>query len=108
MSDAAETIERPVGYGQMKPIIDAVMREYKLTEAALVSKGSTSATPAEARQVCCWLAIKLLRLTRQEIAEVLGRDKHNAHAGARSIEKKRASDTYIKQVTDKLLSELSA
>lgn len=107
MSDATETIERPVGYGQMKPIIDAVAREYKITEAAMVSKDS-SGTPAEARMVCCWLAVQLLRLTRQEIAEVFGREKHNANAAARSIDKKRDNDAYIKQVTDKLLAELQS
>lgn len=100
-------VDKPMGYGLMKPILDAVTREYKMSEAVLVAPGGTD-TPAEARQVCCWLARKITRLSGHEIGRVLGRDKYHTGFSVKRIEQKRLSDAYILQLTDRLLSELQS
>jgi len=94
------------GYGRMRPIFDAVGREYQMTLTGMLH-GKTP-TPLQARQVCCWLAEKLkVRLTFVEIAQVLKRSRNCAPQGIAAIDKLREHDSHLREVTDRLLAELS-
>lgn len=94
------------GFGVMRPIVEAVIREYKMSEAALVAPGK-SPTPAQARHVCAWLADKLaVRLSIGEVGAVLGRSKNAMGVGVAAVERLRKTDRWIKDLTDRLLVEL--
>jgi hypothetical protein len=93
------------GYGKMRPIFDVVGREYQMTLVGMLH-GKTP-TPLQARQVCCWLADKLkVKLTFVEIAAVLKRSRNCAPQGIAAIEKLRATDAWLREMTDRLLEEL--
>lgn len=90
----------------MRPIVLAVTREFQMTEAALVAPGK-SPTPLQARYVCAWLAEKLaVRLAPNEVSEVLGRSKNLMMLGVRATDRLRETDSWIKDLTDRLLVEL--
>jgi chromosomal replication initiation ATPase DnaA len=94
------------GYGVMRPILDAVTREYRMALTALIEGGKTP-TPVEARQVCCWLAEKLkVRLAPVEIGDVLKRHRNTVPKGAATIERRRVEDPWLREMTDRLLLEL--
>jgi len=96
------------GYGIMRPILDAVTREYRTTLTALRDGGKTP-TPVEARQVCYWLADKLaIRLAPVEIGDVLNVTRNTVPKGVQTIERKRAEDSWLREMTDRLLAELRA
>ena len=77
-----------------------------MTEAALVARGK-SPTPLQARYVCAWLAGKLaVRLAPAEVSQVLGRSKNLMNLGIAATERLRETDTWIKDLTDRLLVEL--
>jgi chromosomal replication initiation ATPase DnaA len=92
----------------MLPIISAVTREYKITEEVLVQEGQ-SPTPLQARRVCAWLAERLgIRLSPGEIGKALGRDRYAVFRGVAIIEQRRRDDAWLREMTDRLLTELSA
>jgi chromosomal replication initiation ATPase DnaA len=95
------------GRGPMLAIISAVIREWKITEQVLVQEGQ-SPTPLEARRVCAWLAERLnVRLSPEEIGQALGRDRHTYYRGVKVTERDRGTDPWLREVTDRLLAELS-
>jgi hypothetical protein len=99
-------IEDLPGYGPMKPIFDAVAREYKMTLIALLESGK-SPTAVEARRVCLWLSSKLsLRVKGSEISRVLQLSRSDYRRGVDLIERRRVSDAWLLAVTDRLLTEL--
>lgn len=92
----------------MLPIILAVTREYKISEAVLVQDGQ-SPTPLQARRVCAWLAERLrVRLSTGEIGKALGRDRYAVMRGVALIERDRGNDKWLREMTDRLLQELGA
>ncbi len=92
----------------MAPVIRAVAREFGLTEAVVVTGGKLP-TPVLARMVCYWLARKLrLRLTDTEIYRALGRKRVVIQRSVDEIDKRRGDDVWLREVTDRLLVELSA
>ncbi len=91
----------------MLPIISAVTREYKISEEVLVQPGQ-SPTPLQARRVCAWLAERLaVRLSPGEIGKALGRDRYAVYRGVAIIEQRRGTDTWLRDMTDRLLAELA-
>ncbi len=100
--------ERLPGRTAMMPIILAVTREYKLTEEVLVQPGQ-SPTPLQARRVCAWLAEQLgVRLSPGEVGRALGRDRYAVFRGRALIAQHREKDSWLREMTDRLLAELSA
>lgn len=94
------------GYGQMLPIFNRVGAVYKMPLSAMLSS-TKSPTPVEARSVCCWLAKKLrLRLTTNELAQVLRKHYNAVKRAAPRIEERRGTDPQLKAITDKLLADL--
>ncbi len=107
MTDLAAREKLP-GRGAMLPIILAVVREYKISEEVLVQEGQ-SPTPLQARRVCAWLAERLsVRLSTGEIGKAIGRDRYAVFRGVAIIEARRRNDTWLREMTDRLLAELSA
>lgn len=95
------------GYGLLKPISDRVCAEYKMSFPAIVE--GSSRTPTEARRVCCWLAKRLgLRLTYPEIATIFGRTRNMVERSVYTIEQRREKDAWLREMTDRLLTELRA
>lgn len=93
------------GYGPLRPIFDVVGRQYQMTLKGMLH-GKTP-TPLQARQVCCWLAHELkVKLTFVEIAAVLKRSRNSAPQGIAAINKLRARDSELREMTDRLLTEL--
>ena len=99
-------IEDLPGYGIMRPILDAVTKEYRTTLTALREGGKTP-TPVEARQVCYWLADKLkLRLAPVEIGDVLNVTRNTVPKGVLTIDRRRIEDAWLREMTDRLLTDL--
>lgn len=95
----------PVGLGPMEPIFAAVSRKYRVPQRVICGPGKTS-LQLEARQVCCWLASKLTRLSPVEIGEAVGRGRTAAGQALARIERLRQSEPTILALTNELLSEL--
>lgn len=60
----------------------------------------------EARQVCCWLASKLTRLSPAEVGETVGRGRTAYGQAVARIERERAAEPSLMELTDALLEEL--
>ncbi len=95
----------PVGLGQMQPMLDAVAKRYKL-HVGMMRGGGQTATVLEARQLCCWLAVKLTRLSKEEIGRVFGKHKTSVGLAVAAIERIRGREPSVLRMSDELLQEL--
>jgi chromosomal replication initiation ATPase DnaA len=89
----------------MQPIFEAVSRKYRIPVRAMVGPGKT-ALQLEARQVCCWLASKLTRLSPKEIGETVGRGRTAVGQALARIERCRAEESFMLEITNDLLAKL--
>lgn len=89
----------------MEPIFAAVSRKYRIPKHIICAPGKTP-MQLEARQVCCWLASKLTRLSPVEIGEAVGRGRSAAGQALARIERARADEPTVAKLTDELLIEL--
>lgn len=100
-----DVTEVPVGLGQMQPMLEAVAKRYKLHVGMMRARGKT-ATVLEARQLCCWLAVKLTRLSKEEIAQVFGKHKTSVGLAVSTIDQLRKREPSVLRMSDELLAEL--
>jgi len=89
----------------MQPIFAAVSRKCRIPESIIRGPGKTP-MQLEARQICCWLASKLTRLSLLEIGEAVGRGRTAAGQALARIERERAQEPLVRVLTDALLQEL--
>lgn len=89
----------------MQPIFAAVSRKFRIPEHVIRGPGKTP-MQLEARQVCCWLAARLTRLSPREIGEAVGRGRAAYGQAVARIDRERAAEPLVLQMTDALLQEL--
>lgn len=99
------TDAKPVVLDHMRPIFEAVSRKYRIPVPLMLGPGK-SQLQLEARQVCCWLAFKLTRLSPLAIGEAVGRGRTAAGQAKASIERLRADEPLVLSMTNALLAEL--
>jgi chromosomal replication initiation ATPase DnaA len=97
----------PLALGLMQPIFDAVSRKYRIPESAIRGPGKIP-MQLEARQVCCWLASKLTRLSPAEIGKTVGRGRTAYGQAVARIERERSTEPLVMELTDALLNQLRA
>jgi chromosomal replication initiation ATPase DnaA len=91
----------------MRPVIDAVLKLYRLDHEALVSPYKSTLAVTEARGVCWWLAKQLdLPLNEDELGAALGKKAKAVQLAVKRIREARLSDTWLRESTDSLLAEL--
>lgn len=100
-----DVTEVPVGLGQMQPMLEAVAKRYKL-HIGMMRGRTRTATVLEARQLCCWLATKLTRLSLEEIAQVFGKHKTMVGQAVSAINQLREREPSVMRMSEELLAEL--